>query len=212
MRRIAPAGLVPVLLTGLVGMGPAAASVDPAPGRAPRDLPTAGQLSKGLLAVADLPSGYTGSAMVAEDTTAVPGSGLCREGVLDRSAPMPQVYRTFRHADGSMIAASITTTGSRRARAIVDATATAPTRCPIVDGNVTTKWYSPLPLPGLAADAAGLDEWFQDYVGERTRSYHVVVARGDVTAIFVEMRGTAQNKSRFLTIVKAASRKLRRIA
>jgi len=49
-------------------------------------------------------------------------------------------------------------------------------------------------------------------VGERTRSYHVVVARGDVTAIFVEMRGTAENKSRFLKVVKAASRKLKKIA
>jgi hypothetical protein len=202
----------------LVGTSPAAAAADMAPRHAGSatlvspaardDLPTAAQMRAALLTAAELPSGYTGSGEILGTTDEVPGSGRCREGIPDRRAPMAQVRRTFEHTDGSTIDLSITATGSRVANAIVTGTATAPTRCPVVVGNVTTKKHSRLPLPDLGAPSAGLVEMFQDYVGEWGRYSHVVVASGEVTAIFTEIRGSDQSRLRFLTIVKAGATKL----
>ncbi|GIF13625.1 hypothetical protein FHX34_105744 [Actinoplanes teichomyceticus] len=212
---------MPVLLAGALAAnraGPSAGvAVDPAvPARVVSvvtgaGLPTAAQLRKGLLGLADLPAGYTLFDEDSASTTEVPGSGWCREGTFDRGVPRARAHRVFQHSGGSMIDIEIVATGSRAARDIVRATAAVPTRCPLVEGNYTTKKFSRLPLPELGAPAAGLDEMFQDYVGEWSRYYHVVVASGQVTAIFTEMRGSEQSRDRFLKLVTTGVGRLARI-
>jgi hypothetical protein len=214
-RALAAAGIAVALLSSVIGTGPAAARVDAAMSRSGSpvsagNLPTAEQMSKGLLTLAEMPTGYTAFGRdQTGDTTEVPTSGWCREAVLDRSAPTPRVYRAFKHPDGTIFAAEIVATGTRKANQLVEAATTVTTRCPVVEGDLTTKKHSRLALPDLGVRATGVDEMFQDPFGEWSRLHHAVVATGGVTGVYTEMGSHPRHRARFLDLVKASVQKLR---
>jgi hypothetical protein len=204
-RALAAAGIAVALLSSVIGTGPAATRVDAAMSRSGSpvsagNLPTAEQMSKGLLTLADMPADYTAFGQdETADTTEVPASGWCREAGLDRSAPTPRVYRAFEHPDGTIFAAEIVATGTRKANQLVEAATTVTTRCPVVEGDLTTKKHSRLALPDLGVRAAGVDEMFQDPFGEWSRLYHAVVATGGVTGVYTEMGSHPRHRARFLS-------------
>ncbi|MEV6306591.1 hypothetical protein AB0M02_44840 [Actinoplanes sp. NPDC051861] len=209
MRRIlALTGMVPILLATLAGVATADRTVPP-PGN---DYFTSAQLSRGLLTPAKMPDGYTasGGSAGSQYNPLVYGSNVCGGYASEVWGSVTYASKRFVNKDGSTVDVSITALGSAKAAEVVGYLAAAPRKCPSLTGVGETTKQTRLTLPDLGVTSAGLITVNQ--VGSVSRRRHAVaVAYGNASAVFEENGATAGTQARFLKIVKAGVKALKKI-
>jgi hypothetical protein len=226
MRRIiALICAAPVLAVAAAVTGTAAATdgLVPAPAASPPlgdDFYAASDMRHGLLDITDLPDGWTAGESHAgqtdqidrldtDDCSAEGGMSVQRG---DNGSPITYASQRFTHTDGSILAISLYALGTGPVADWIADTAAPPTKCPVVSDAGFTIKHEKLPLPGMDLPAAGLIRVTRYEQGVPQRRHTAVLGWGPVVVAVEETKTSEQHQARFVDIVTAAARQVRKIA
>ncbi|MEV6350687.1 hypothetical protein [Actinoplanes sp. NPDC051851] len=176
-------------------------------------VPTVAQMTKGLIARADLPAGYTLGETVDGVTSLAPGDRCDPLLKPDRGKPSPFVAADFTTARGASGNEIIIATGAAVARDHLKALAAVPVKCPTTTTGKVTVRVTRTPLPVKSGIAVTVSTKGEDGSGTRVDSYILgaLVTSGEVCAFLTLMNATPADSAPFTKLVTAATAKLKKI-
>ncbi|MFC7528441.1 hypothetical protein [Actinoplanes sp. GCM10030250] len=173
------------------------------------DVPTAGQLEKGLLTQSDLPKPYEiAFPAVPVETSLGESTPRCPEPAVPDGPTVNTTNEFFLDTDGSMITMTIIATGAGAARDAVKDAAAIPGRCPVFEKGNTSFTTKAFPLAEFGDASTAFDMSVKEGKDSPVRVVVAVVAAGDVCALFALTPNEENDEAEFRTIVTAGVKKL----
>ncbi|MEU8661154.1 hypothetical protein [Actinoplanes philippinensis] len=209
--------VVAVVAVVVAGTGATAAPLPPPTGN---DFYYPGEMLRGLLSVADLPTGYTQAetyAGQADQLDRLDGRACFTEWGEsvqrgDNGAPITYASRTFTHPDGSGLVLGLYALGTGPVAEWITDTASPPGTCPrVVTEDGITVEHRRLPLPGVTGSAAGLTSVSRHGQAPAEYRHSAAVAWNSVVLTLEETKAPESGEARFAGIVETAARQVAKI-